>query len=157
MRISSTLMILSCNSWAHYSHNTKLLQEINLLMKNITINKNNQIQYLVKLYVRNYKTKDGLVNAAKGVYKTYTSNNKNLDMLDQNFSYKHWKTSRIKFHCLQEMVISSTSTPICQIEKPSPIFFYKPHISIQNNLQNTTSLHQNNTPYTRFNSKCSCI
>ena len=50
-------------------------------MKNITINKNNQIQYLVKLYVRNYKTKDGLVNAAKGVYKTYTSNNKYLDIV----------------------------------------------------------------------------
>ena len=50
-------------------------------MKNITINKNNQIQYLVKLYVRNYKTKDGLVNVAKGVYKAYTSNNKDLDIV----------------------------------------------------------------------------
>ena len=63
------------------SPNKKYCRKLIFLWKNITINKNNQIQYLVKLYVRNYKTKDGLVNAAKGVYKTYTSNNKYLDIV----------------------------------------------------------------------------
>ena len=73
---------------------------------------------LVELYAGNYNTNDGLVNGAKGIFKSYSSNNNRPDIVWIEFSDPEiGKQQRSKFKQLYAINILPNWTPIFRIEK----------------------------------------